>query len=51
MVKGEFSAIKHLFYERFSATHEKLMSPCKDILLFKIRDARTEVMKSGSENI
>ena len=27
LVKGEFSAIKHLFYKRFSASHEGLMSP------------------------
>ena len=26
-VKGEFSAIKHLLYKRFSASHEELMSP------------------------
>ena len=25
-VKGEFSAIKHVFYKRFSASHEKLSS-------------------------
>ena len=26
LVKGEFSAIKHLFYKSFSASHEELMS-------------------------
>ena len=26
LVKGEFSAIKHLLYKRFSASHEELMS-------------------------
>ena len=26
LVKGEFSAIKHSFCKRFSASHEKLMS-------------------------
>ena len=26
-MKGEFSAIKHLFYKRFSARHEEWMSP------------------------
>ena len=34
LVKGEFSAIKHLFYKRFSAKHEKQMSPWKDLKLF-----------------
>ena len=27
LVKGEFSAIKCLFYKRFSISHEELMSP------------------------
>ena len=27
VVKGEFSAIQHLFYRRCSASHEELMSP------------------------
>ena len=27
LVKGDFSAIKHLSYERFSASQEELMSP------------------------
>ena len=27
LVKGEFSAIQHSFYKRFSASHEELMSP------------------------
>ena len=40
--KGEFSAIKHLFCKRFSASHEKLMSWLEAIW----RDARIGVMKS-----
>ena len=27
LVKGEFNAIKHSFYKRFSASHKELMSP------------------------
>ena len=27
LVKGEFNVIKCLLYERFSASHEELMSP------------------------
>ena len=27
LVKGEFRAIKHSFYKRFSASHEEMMSP------------------------
>ena len=27
LVKGEFNALKHLLYKRFSASHEELMSP------------------------
>ena len=27
LVKGDFSAIKHLSYKRFSASQEELMSP------------------------
>ena len=27
LMKGDFNAIKHLLYKRFSASHEKQMSP------------------------
>ena len=30
LVKGEFSATKHLLYNRFSASHKELMSPRRD---------------------
>ena len=34
LVKREFSTIKHSFYKRFLASHEDLMSPCRDLILF-----------------
>ena len=43
-MKGEFSAIRHLLYKRFSASHLELMSSWRDLVLFwmwgeaKIRD-------------
>ena len=34
LVKGEFSAIKHLFYKRFPATCEELKSSFSGLVLF-----------------
>ena len=34
LVKGEFSAIQCLLYKRFSASHEEVMSPWWDLVLF-----------------
>ena len=34
LVKGEFSAIKHLFYKRYSARLEKLKSSFSGLVLF-----------------
>ena len=34
LVKGEFNTIKHSFHERFSASHEELMSSGRDLVLF-----------------
>ena len=34
LVNGEFNAIKHLFYKRFSAGHEELMSPWRELVIF-----------------
>ena len=34
LVKAEFSAIKHLLYKRFSASHQEPMSPRRDLVLF-----------------
>ena len=34
LVKGEFSATKHSFYKRYSASHQELMSPGRDLVLF-----------------
>ena len=31
MVKGEFSAVKPLFYKRFSVSHKELMSPWRNV--------------------
>ena len=33
LVKGEFNAIKHSFYKRFSASHKELMSPRRDLVI------------------
>ena len=33
-VKGELNAIKYLLYKRFSASHEELMSPRRDLVIF-----------------
>ena len=52
LVKGEFSAIKHLFYKTFSASHEELMSSWRDLVLFWIwGDVKIGIMKSVSENM
>jgi len=34
LAKGEFNTIKSSFYKRFFASHEDLMSPCRDLVLF-----------------
>ena len=34
LMKGEFNAIKHLLYKRFSVSHMELMSPRRDLMLF-----------------
>ena len=34
LVKEEFSASKHLLYKRFSVSHEELMSPLRDLVIF-----------------
>ena len=34
LVKGDFNAIKCLLYKRLSASHEELMSPRRDLVLF-----------------
>ena len=34
LVKGEFNTIERLLYERFSASHEELMPPRREIVLF-----------------
>ena len=34
LVKGEFNTIMHSFYKRVSASHEDLMSPGRDLVLF-----------------
>ena len=34
LVKGELNAIKYLFYKRFSPSHEELMSPRRDLVIF-----------------
>ena len=34
LVKGEFSAVKHLLYKSFSASREELMSSFSDLVLF-----------------
>lgn len=34
LVKEEFSAVKPSFYRRFSASHEELLSPRRDLVLF-----------------
>ena len=50
-MKREFNPIKCLFYKRFSASHEELMSPWRDLVLFSIwEDARIGIMKSVPEN-
>ena len=34
LVKEEFNASKHLLYKRFSVSHEELMSPLRDLVIF-----------------
>ena len=52
LLKREFSAIKCLFYERFSASHKELMSPWRGFSAFldMRRDARIWIVKSVPEN-
>ena len=34
LMKEELSAVKPSFYRRFSASHEELLSPRRDLVLF-----------------
>ena len=34
LVKGKFNTMKHSFYKRFFVSHEGLMSPWRDLVLF-----------------
>ena len=34
LVKGEFNEMELLLYKRFSASHEELMSPRRDLVIF-----------------
>ena len=49
LVKGEFSAIKHLIYKRFSARHEEMMSS-RRVLFWIWGDARIGITTSVPEN-